>query len=73
MGQEVLTNDHTQHRYQTCRDEDCQRFACRVYREGYINGKLAGRAEGRAEGEAAGYSNGYSAGYSAGAASCEGG
>ena len=70
MGQEVLTGERTQHDYRRCRDEDCQRFACRVYREGYINGKLAGRAEGRAEGEAAGYSNGYSAGYSAGAASC---
>jgi hypothetical protein len=66
MGQEVLTGERTQHDYRRCRDEDCQRFACRVYKEGYINGKLAGRAEGRAEGEAAGYSNGYSAG----AASC---
>jgi hypothetical protein len=66
----VLTDARKQHLYQTCQDEDCQRFACRVYKEGYINGKLAGWAEGRAEGEAAGYSNGYSAGYSAGAASC---
>ena len=73
----VLT-DERKHMYQTCRDELCQRFACRVYKEGYFNGKLAGKAEGRAEGEAAGYSKGHSAGYSkghsagfsAGAASC---
>ena len=32
----VLTDARTQHRYQTCRDEECQRFACRVYREGSI-------------------------------------
>jgi hypothetical protein len=29
---------YAEHRYQTCRDEDCQRYACRVYREGYANG-----------------------------------
>jgi hypothetical protein len=29
---------YVEHRYQTCRDEDCQRYACRVYREGYANG-----------------------------------
>jgi hypothetical protein len=39
----VLSNATTQeHRYQTCRDEGCQRFACRVYREGYRNGFAAG-------------------------------
>ena len=36
----------TEHRYQTCRDEDCQRFACRVYREGYAAGHSAGHAAG---------------------------
>jgi flagellar biosynthesis/type III secretory pathway protein FliH len=56
----------TQHRYQTCRDEDCQRYACRVYREGYANGKEAGKAEGRAAGLAEGYSKGHTAGYSEG-------
>jgi hypothetical protein len=74
----VLTDAHTSHRYQTCRDEECQRYACRVYREGYANGKEEGRAEGRAEGEAigyakghtAGYGEGYTAGYSDSAASC---
>jgi hypothetical protein len=66
----VLTDARTQHRYQTCRDEDCQRFACRVYREGFRAGHGAGYASGYRDGEAAGYSTGYGEGYSAGAASC---
>jgi hypothetical protein len=70
----VLTDARKQHLYQTCQDDLCQRFACRVYKEGYHNGKLAGRAEGRAEGEAIGYAkghtDGYGEGYAAGAASC---
>ena len=62
MGQEVLTGERTQHDYRRCRDEDCQRFACRVYREGYQDGYAAGHA--------AGYAAGYGGGYAAGAASC---
>ena len=56
----VLT-DACQHRYQTCRDESCERFACRVYREGY--------QDGYDDGQAAGYAEGHSDGYAAGAAS----
>jgi len=62
----VLTDARTQHRYQTCRDEDCERFGCRVYREGHRHGKEEGRAEGRAEGEAIGYDKGHTAGYGEG-------
>jgi flagellar biosynthesis/type III secretory pathway protein FliH len=62
----VLTDARTQHRYQTCQDEDCQRFACRVYKEGYRNGYGAGHAAGYAEGHAEGYAEGYATG----AASC---
>jgi flagellar biosynthesis/type III secretory pathway protein FliH len=62
MGLEVLTGVRTEHRYQSCQDELRQRFACRVYKEGWRNGREQGRAEGRAEGEAIGYSRGYSAG-----------
>jgi hypothetical protein len=51
----------TEHRYQTCRDEDCQRFACRVYRESYQAGYGAGHA--------AGYDQGHADGYAAGEAS----
>ena len=50
----VLTDARQQHRYQTCRDEDCQRFACRVYREGYQDGYDDGQAAGYAAGHAAG-------------------
>jgi hypothetical protein len=65
----VLTDATRQHRWQTCRDEDCQRFACRVYRAGYAAGHAAGYAEGHAAGEAAGYAAGHADGYAARAAS----
>jgi hypothetical protein len=69
----VLTDERTQHRYQTCRDEDCQRYACRIYREGYDNGYGAGHAAGETKGHAAGHAEGWNAGYAAGAASCRDG
>ena len=69
----VLTGDRTQHRYQACRDENCQRFACRIYREGFQDGHAAGSASGFAQGQAAGYAEGHSDGYAIGAASCEDG
>jgi hypothetical protein len=53
MGLQASSTD--EHRYQLCRDESCQRFACRVYREGYADGRDAGRVEGYAEGFAEGY------------------
>ncbi len=63
MGQlEVLTNARTQHDYRRCRDEWCQRFACRVYKEGWRDGYARGHAEGEAIGHAEGYSEGYAAG-----------
>jgi hypothetical protein len=64
----VMTGARTQHRYQACQDEDCQRFACRVYKEGYRRGHDAGYAIGYAEGYAAGEAAGYQAGYDAGTA-----
>ena len=67
----VLTNGRTQeHRYQLCQDGSCQRFACRVYRDGFREGYGAGHGAGRAEGEAIGYATGHADGYAAGAASC---
>jgi hypothetical protein len=53
-----------EHRYQLCRDEYCDRFPCRIYREGYRNGYEDGRG--------AGYAAGYAAGFSEGMASCPG-
>ena len=64
MGLEVLTGERQQHSYRACQDEDCQRYACRIYREGYADGNAAGCAAG----EAAGYGQGHADGYSAGAA-----
>jgi hypothetical protein len=49
-----------QHPYQACRDPECERFACRAYKEGY--------ADGYADGTAAA----YAAGYDDGLASCPG-
>ena len=62
MGRAVLIGERTQHRYQTCPDEDCQRFACRVYREGFRDGYGVGHAAGEAAGEATGYAQGYADG-----------
>jgi hypothetical protein len=58
----VLIRERTRHDYRRCRDDRCDRFACRVYREGYRDGYAAGEATGYAEGHAAGYSEGYAAG-----------
>jgi hypothetical protein len=73
----VLTNGRPQeHRYQTCRDESCERFACRVWREGFREGYERGYGAGHAAGEAVGYAkghgDGYGEGYAAGAASGSG-
>ena len=72
----LTTGDRTDHCYQTCDDEYCQRFPCRVYREGYRNGFedgfTKGYAEGHAAGAAAGYESGYSEGFGEGLASCPG-
>ena len=63
----VLSNATTQeHRYATCRDEDCQRFACRIFKEGFREGYGTGSAAGFAQGRAVGHAEGYAEG----AASC---
>ena len=60
----LLTGNGTDHRYQTCNDEYCERFPCRVYKEGYQNGY----ADGHGAGYSSGFAEGYTAGYSDGAA-----
>lgn len=45
----------TEHDYRRCHDEFCERFPCRVYREGFEAGHAAGGAAGFSEGYAAGY------------------
>lgn len=57
------------HDYRTCTDDDCDRYPCRIYKEGWWNGWEVGRMVGFGEGHAVGYDKGWSAGYSAGAAS----
>jgi hypothetical protein len=52
----------TEHRYQSCGDDLCDRFPCRVYREGYEAGNGAGFATGYSTGHADGYEAGYSDG-----------
>jgi hypothetical protein len=64
----VLPGTRAEHRYQTCTDEWCERFPCRVYREGYEAGHGAGYSAGHAAGQAEGYAEGYSEGYDAGQA-----
>lgn len=53
------------HEYTTCDDDDCPRFICRVYKEGFENGHGAGYAGGQAAGYAEGYGEGYVAAESA--------
>jgi hypothetical protein len=50
------SHDKNRHEYADCRDEDCGRSACRIYREGI--------ATGEAQGEARGYADGYAEGMS---------
>ena len=59
----------TKHDYQLCRDEDCERFPCRVYKEGFRAGRDAGYSEGYGDGYGEGYGQGFDDGFSAGAAS----
>lgn len=60
------SHDRHRHDYQTCRDPDCPRFPCRVYREGWEEGYRQGRAAGYVAGYAAGYGDGIAAGYEKG-------
>jgi hypothetical protein len=53
----------TEHRYQACTDEYCDRFPCRVYREGHAAGHAAGFADGYTEGRSDGYTEGYQDGH----------
>jgi flagellar biosynthesis/type III secretory pathway protein FliH len=57
------TDTAREHRYQLCRDEYCERFPCRVYKEGQRDGFDDGYTRGYSVGFAAGYSAGHAAGY----------
>lgn len=51
------SHDKTRHDHATCADPYCDKYACRIYREG----REAGRPEGYAEGYAEGLAEGMSA------------
>lgn len=60
------TGTSTEHRYPLCRDESCERYACRIFKEGQRDGYDLGWHRGRA----AGHAEGFQAGYAEGVASC---
>jgi len=64
----LSANRASEHRYQLCRDDGCDRFPCRVFKDGYRDGYEDGRQRGYAEG----YRDGYEDGFSEGLASCPG-
>lgn len=64
----LLPGTRDEHRYQLCRDEFCDRFPCRLYKEGRADGWQYGHQRGRADG----YADGYADGFPDGLASCPG-
>ena len=58
----VRTRTSTEHRYQLCRDEYCERYVCRVYREACRDGLDEGRRRGFDEGSPPGYAEGLGVG-----------
>jgi flagellar biosynthesis/type III secretory pathway protein FliH len=60
----VTAGTASEHRYQLCRDRHCDRFPCRVYKEG--------RRDGYDDGHREGYDEGYAQGFPDGIAACPG-
>lgn len=54
------------HEYTGCGDENCPRFPCRVYREGFEDGRRRGFDEGKVEGAIEGFEEGYKRGWQEG-------
>jgi hypothetical protein len=52
----------TEHEYQLCYDPHCERFPCRVYKEGLEAGERIGYDAGYAAGHSQGWNDGYAAG-----------
>jgi hypothetical protein len=61
----VRAGTGTGHRYQLCRDEYCDNYICRIYKEGKRDGDEDGYRRGWDQGYASGYGSGYSAGMAA--------
>jgi hypothetical protein len=58
------------HLYEACRDTDCQRPACRAFKEGRDEGREEGHREGYSSGHEDGYAEGYDRGFPDGVAAC---
>lgn len=61
-----MARRNDEHRCSECGQDDCPRFPCRVYKEGYVRGYAEGAAAGYAAGQADGFAEGYAAGVAAG-------
>jgi hypothetical protein len=65
QGGFMARRDH-EHHYSECGQDDCPRFPCRVYKEGYVRGYEEGSAAGYETGLADGFADGFQAGIAAG-------
>jgi hypothetical protein len=54
------------HLYEACRDTDCQRLACRAFKEGREEGHREGYRDGHQDGYTDGHLDGYTEGYDRG-------
>ena len=58
------------HDYQRCTDDNCPRFPCQVYKQGFGDGHRRGYDEGRAQGYQDGHEDGYKQGFGDGIDAC---
>ena len=58
------------HLYEACQDADCQRLACRAWKEGRQEGDREGYERGDEDGHRRGYREGYDRGFPDGIAAC---
>jgi flagellar biosynthesis/type III secretory pathway protein FliH len=58
------------HPYEKCRDTNCERPACRAWKEALEEGYQEGRKDGYAEGYPIGHKDGWNEGFPAGMAAC---
>ena len=63
----ALPSKQQEHDHQTCDDEDCPRYPCRIYKEGFEAGEVLGRQRWLRRGVPRTYSAGYAAGVAAAA------
>jgi hypothetical protein len=54
-----------EHLAEDCRDSDCPRYPCVIWRKAFAAGYRKGHDQGTAEGYAAGYPDGYAKGLAA--------